>query len=313
MVSKEVLAVLGVVFLLAPVVFVSGCVGGGDLFSIFSSFGNQQVEVAPPDVLVVQNAQVIPNSPITADSPFTLTFQVVNIGETEQGAKEARNVNIFVYDWGKCHPQGTIDPDGKFYSGSPVKIYPGGGAELAQFKFKAPTNEELGYMAGKCTIRYAVLYQYDAYTTSDVVVISNERLEQVSKSGETLEINPVQTQSRGPLKISVDFEVNQPVSEGSVIPAIIKVRDEGSGMYEKVNAGDLEVDFSGMELIGGDCNPSLANEMPLIKKETPPIRCDLRVNSVEDIKTFNVKANILDYWYPLYGEMDVKVNPTYEA
>ncbi|UCG95616.1 MAG: hypothetical protein JSV92_01030 [archaeon] len=332
---KKVLPVLFVVFLLAPVIFVSGCAEGGDFQSIFSSItGEQQKVVAPKDVLLVEDIQVLPTPPITADSQFTIAFKVTNIGETQEGAKEARNVKVYAYDWGRCDPNPSSDQqilDDNSMTGlkdqesTNIRIYPGGGAELVEWEFTAPSNTELGRMEGKCPIRFKVLYDFDAYTTSDISIISRDRLIDASRAGETIAITPVQTQSRGPIKISVDFETNQPVDENLIVPAIIKVYDKGSGMYEKVPQNKLVVEFPedftiiscsppGWVSYSGSTVTNSVGNVSLIKGESPPIRCDLKLDSgvtITDIKTYNVRAKIEGYQYPLYEERDVAVKPTY--
>ncbi|UCG95615.1 MAG: hypothetical protein JSV92_01025 [archaeon] len=314
--------ILPVLFLVL-VIFVSGCAEGGDLQSIFSALSEEQeVVVAPKDALVIEDLRTIPDPPINADSDFTLTFQVVNIGETTEGSKEAKNVEVTVYDSGRCNIK---SPKTAF---SELDIYPGGGSELAEWDFTAPDNKKLGYMEGKCSIRFVVRYKYDAHTTSDISIISTERLNQASRTGETLTISPSQVQSRGPIKIRLDFEVTQPVDEKLTIPLIIKVYDQGSGMYDKVlPSTPLVIEFPpGLKVL--NCTPTnrisltgsssggytatSVSEISLIKGETPPIRCDLEVDEdINDIKTYFIKAKILNYEYPLYGEKSVTIIPTY--
>ena len=57
-------------------------------------------------------------------------------------------------------------------------------------------------------------------------------------------------------------------------------------------------------------------DIPLINKETPPIRCDLKLKdgvTINDLTTLTVRAKIVGYKYRIYGEKDVSINPTYEA
>jgi len=311
------------VALLAPVIFVSGCVEGGDLQSMLSSLtGEAETIVAPKDVLVITDLRTIPDPPINADSEFTLTLQLVNVGDTEEGSKEAKNVGATVYDWGNCSPTSSTTA----FSG--IDIYPGGGAERAEWSFRSPSNTDLGYMERKCAIRFFIKYDYDAQTTSEISIISSERLEQASRTGESIEVTPVQVQSRGPIKISMDVEVEQPVEESLVVPVIIKVHDQGSGMYDKVlPARPLVIEFpSGLRvlsctptrMISLGTNPSggytatSSSEIPLIKGESLPIRCDLELNeNIDDIKTYFINAKILNYEYNLYGEKSVTIVPRY--
>ena len=321
--SKNILTFFSAIFILTPILFVSGCVEGGGLDLGFLGIG-EQTTTAPKDVLVIQNLQVIPD-PVTANSPFTVIFQVVNVGDVTEGSKEARDVEAYAYDWGRCKPEGT-ETDGKVYAFKDEEIYPGGGAEVVELEFKAPTNEELGRMDGICPIRFKVSYTYDAYTTSDISVVSRDRMIEASRAGETITVTPHQTQSRGPIKIDVNFDVQQPIIEDLIAPVLIKVRDVGSGMYEKVPAEGLKVEFQkGLENkincygfgMKSDSDDGLiwvnGKDIPLIKGESPIIRCDIRTEglNIEDIKTYTVRAEIT-YQYPLYGEKIVNIKSTYE-
>ncbi len=320
---KEILSVLSIVFILSPVIFVSGCVEGGGMQSVFESLGIVETETvkAPTDVIVVEDIEVIPNPPVSAstettDSTFTISFIVTNIGLTDEGAKAAEDVYATVYDWGRCDEVDISNDIGG------ATIYPGGGAELVEWQFKAPTNEDLGRMEGKCPIRFKVEYEYDSYTTSDIAVIDHDRLINANRAGEKISITPVQTQSRGPLKIEMLFETQQPVDENLVIPAIIRIHDEGSGMYEEVPSGVFSVEFDN-GLTVNSCHPvnwinvvsdtEIVNDapIPLIKGVSPPIRCDLQSADISDIKTYKAVAKLEDYVYPLYEERMVTIKPTY--
>jgi len=346
---------------LLPIVFISGCVGSNGVFSAFNFISGEKEEiVAPNDVLLIDKVNVIPDPPIYADTPFTVNFQVMNVGKVSEGDKEARNVKATLYDWGLCHPTDKNGNELKLDYTSQViglenkTIYPGG-AELVEFYLKAPTNEELSRMENRCPLRFKVEYEFDAYTTSDLIVVSRERIVEASRSGETIHVTPLKTQSRGPLKIDIDFDTTQPVSSEIIVPTIIKVEDKGSGMYEKIPPGSLILKFpAGIEVLKEGtsfCQPSgwfesvdealdrirdtlpesklkefmskihspyegtvLINtkEIPLIKGETPVIRCSLRVtDEVKNIKTFTIMGEIKNYVYPLYHEEYVTVKPTY--
>jgi len=317
----KILSILG----LALIVFVSGCVEGQGLQSLFGSFG--ETKTAPSDVLLVDSMSVVPNPPITANSNFTIMFQVKNVGSAEEGTKEAKNVEVNLYDWGECKPTDTIISG---IGGSVVNdlntIYPGG-AEIVEWDFKAPTNQELGNMEGTCPIRFKVNYDYSAYTTSDLVLVSEKRLKQAAKSGETLTANPLQTQSRGPLKITIDVQADQPVRSDLTIPVIISVKDTGSGLYQYVPNDtdkslivkfpkDFDVSCDKMKETGQDNNKVIFKnnvKLDLIKGKSVPVRCDLTFNgNIEDMKTFNIIAE-MNYTYPLYGDLEVRVKPTYEG
>jgi len=302
------------------IVFISVCVEGQGLQGLFGSMG--ETKTAPNDVLLVDSMSVIPNPPITASSSFTITFQVKNIGSAEEGTEEAKNVEVVLYDWGECEPQEDHS------SGEVTKqlntIYPGG-AEIVDWNFKAPTNQELGNMEGTCPIRFKVNYSYSAYTTSDLVLVSEERLKQAAKSGETLTVNPLQTQSRGPIKISVDVQADQPVRSDLKIPVVITVRDTGSGLYQAVPNETLVVKFPSNFTVSCDKMNERGKKddkkiyknnrkLDLIKGKSVPVRCDMTFNgsSIEDMKTYNIIAE-MNYTYPLYSDTEVTIKPTYKG
>ena len=323
---KELLAV---VLLVSSIVFISGCVSGPGMEMIFGSMGEQKT--APTDVIKVQSLTVIPTQPITSNSNFEVSFQVINVGVAEEGDKAAKNVKVYIYDWGLCDP---IDKnENAIYSdeiigivGQPVDIYPGG-AEMVSQDFKTPTNEELGNMQGRCPIRFRVEYDYDAHTTTTLTLVSDDRLKEAARAGESLTTSSSTTKSRGPLKIDFSVDATQPIRSDSVIPVTIKVEDVGSGLYQQVGQNELVLSFPkefditcypDEWMSGVSTNGELKivrNEKPitLIKGTTPAIRCDLRYQgpAVTNMKTFTLRAD-MDYTYKVYGDTYVSIKPTYQ-
>jgi len=315
--------------LLIPIIFVSGCLQGPGMQMIFGSMGEEKE--APPDVLNIQSLAVIPNPPITSNSNFEVTFQVVNVGSAEQGDKVAKNVKAFIYDWGLCKPiddQENIIQDKEIpgIEGQPVDIYPGG-AEIISQNFRTPTNEELGNMQGRCPIRFRVEYDYDAHSTTTLTLISDKRLREAARAGETISVTPTTTKSRGPIKIDLSIDATQPIRSDMVIPVTIKVEDVGSGLYQQVDPNTLVISFpgdfdvtcypeewmSGAITVGSEKKVKNIKPITLVKGETPAIRCDLRYQGPEitNMKTFTVRAD-MDYTYKLYGDTSVSVKPTYQ-
>jgi len=317
-IQTKILSVFSILGLIL-IVFASGCVQGQGLEALFGSIG--ETKTAPSDVLLVKDMSLIPNPPIPASSNFTIMFQVKNIGSVEEGTKEAKNVKAVLYDWGECLPL-TESTNGEVVSDLGT-IYPGG-AELVKWNFKAPSNQEIGNMEGICPIRFKIKYSYSAYTTSDLVLVSEYRIEQAAKSGETLTASPLTSQSRGPIKISVDVQATQPVRSDLTIPVIIMVDDTGSGMYESVPNKTLVVKFpSEFEVNCDKMNKyhtegdklifKNTRELQLIKGKSVPVRCSLTYKgSIKDMKTFNIIAE-MNYTYPLCGETTVTIKPIVEA
>lgn len=318
--------------LLVPIIFISGCVQGPGMQMIFGSMGQQKE--APTDVLKTQSLAVIPNPPITSNSSFEVTFQVVNVGVAEQGDKVARDVKAYIYDWGLCKP---IDSNGNVIQEKEIRgfegrsIHPGiypGGAEIVSQDFKTPTNEELGNMEGSCPIRFRVEYGYDAHSTTTLTLISQSRLREAARAGGSVSVSPMTTRSRGPIKISLSVDATQPVRSDMVIPMTVRVEDVGSGLYQQVEPGTLVLTFPkdfdvtcypsewmGSPVAAGD-EQEVKNKasITLIQGQTPAIRCDLRhktPDSISNMKTFTIRAD-MNYVYKLYGDTTVSVKPTYQ-
>jgi hypothetical protein len=105
---KNIFQKYKMLFLLVAVIAVSGCViPGGDVFQgMFAPQRPATVEDSP-DLITVQNTNVIPSPPISADNGFTVSFEVKNNDEKE----EVKNVGVTNYDWGLC-TSGKAPPTG---------------------------------------------------------------------------------------------------------------------------------------------------------------------------------------------------------
>lgn len=224
--------------LLMFVVSVSGCIGGGDGFAGLMGTGAQE-EKAPNDILKIDNLKVVPSAPVRAGSDFSLSFQINNLNDRES----AQNVDYRLYDWGRC----DIKDDAS--GASPTsnefgQLFPGS-TKLVEWKFEAPTNEELGMVSGDCPLRFEVSYGSSAVTSSDAIVVSQDRMDQISRSGESLSVSPSEYQSRGPVKTDIEFPSSQPFLEGSSLPFTVTIGNKGSGEVANLLNKDICIQFKG--------------------------------------------------------------------
>src|SRR3990172_4672495 len=83
-------------FSLFAIIFVSACV---DLPGFGQ--GNVQTTELPPDIIIVQNMNTIPNPPVNAKDQFTVSFEVKN----QDDINEITNVGIQLFDYCLCSPQ----------------------------------------------------------------------------------------------------------------------------------------------------------------------------------------------------------------
>ncbi len=304
------------VFLVSMVVFISGCVEGGGLAGLMG-VGDQEVE-DPDDVLVVENRMVNPST-VNAENQFEFSFELTNLFEAES----ARDVEVRLYDSGMCDPIQGEDPqamDGR-------NIFEGA-TRVIEWSLQAPTNTELGNMAGSCPLKYYVKYRFDAYSRSDVYIMG----EDVSRDSDVASVSPTTSKARGPLKVDIDFSGQQPFRYGSPVPFQIRLRNAGDGDLDDLKPDDVSIllDHGETEIqLGEDkylaedddwetgCRSpvDLGDKFQFIDDRTPPISCRLYPGHYEDyfeepLTSSQIRVSVEDYEYTLDGEASVSIQPT---
>ncbi|RLJ02156.1 MAG: hypothetical protein DRP11_03360 [Candidatus Aenigmatarchaeota archaeon] len=254
-----------------------------------------------PEIIVIENLKVSPSPPIQAstpdfDSEFSISFNIVN----KDQEKEVDSLNVYAYDWGRCIPV-DVATEGVPYRMN--KMFPGETKSI-EWKFKAPTNEELGKVPRTCPIKFLVKYSYRAVALHDAVV---------AKDPESHQVSPNFSPANGPISIDIDFGSEQPFKSGTRVPFNVVFRNTGEGDIKEVPAGNIEISVEGLG--GWDMNTKCrfpGGTLPFIKKKTPPILCYFDAPPVDLLKTYTVRV-ALTYDYTIYGEMDVRVEPIYEG
>ncbi|RLJ02154.1 MAG: hypothetical protein DRP11_03350, partial [Candidatus Aenigmatarchaeota archaeon] len=280
-------------FLIILVLLVGGCVGGENLLLQ----GFQQEISYPSDVITVTDIKVIPDPPITAGDSFTLTFYVNNQDETY----EVEGVNVKLYDTGLC-TGGSDESIGTIF---PM------GTRTVKWNLQAPSNDKTGGLPVECPIRFGVEYTFDSSTVADVVVASRTHIEEMSRAGESIDVSPKETRSRGPLKIDVEFLNSQPFVSGTTVPFTITVINEGSGTFTGFPPDHMDITVDGSS-IKNDCHFPTDSDgnVPLINKKSPPIRCDFIAPSAETLITLTLKVS-LSYTYKIMNTVNVRIEPSY--
>ncbi len=260
--GKKTLNSALLLFLVVLVVAVSGCISN-------LGFGSQLVEVeAPNDVMVFQDNAVIPNPPVLTGDTFTTVFNIKNLDELEYG----EDVWLSLYDWGVCAPTSCIPGEssriaegttctGSEKNGTLVctagvtetigwkKIdfnslkssYSAGFGDISpqdiqhiECQFKVPTAEKIGGMNANCHVGYNMIYDFNGITTAELNVISNTKFQEMQRAGQATTVTPVQSKSRGPIKVDLSFGATQPVKTSATdntvkIPLYIKIENKGVG------------------------------------------------------------------------------------
>lgn len=190
--------------------------------------------------------------------------------------------------------------------------------ETMEWWFTAPTNAQIVNMPYTCPIRYKIEYGMTAKTQTEVTVVDEAKLRELQRSGQYQQVTPKQNVYMGPVKIFFEFGLPQPVKEGDVLPLFITVEDKGSGRITgggNIATGNLKIKLpSGFTVkscdkFSGTTELTNTQQIPVIKKKSPQLRCAVQVPSVTDLRTYYIQAE-LTYVYELDYQQDVQINPT---
>lgn len=287
------------------VVLLMGCVQ----FSNFNTLlgGAAQEESKPEDVLLIKDLLVIPKSPVTAGSEFTLTYQVNSV-LTAPGSKEIDGATAEAYDSGRCKASEAKKSLGKLFPGS---------TEIVSWKFTTPSNSDLGGLEAACNVRFKISYKYDALSVIDATIVSKEKYEKSQRAGETLSVIPKIQKGAGPVKINIGYDrTAQPFIAGSNVPVSIVIQDLGKGLLNGVEKDKIKVSFEDGTKIDCDYPTSKigSKEMiPLIKKVSPPIKCSFKAPDTQDTRSLFLRVEIPQYDYELHDSARIDVKPAFEG
>ncbi|MFH7909563.1 MAG: hypothetical protein QXY29_00950, partial [Candidatus Aenigmatarchaeota archaeon] len=301
--------------LLIGIVAISGCVGGPDIFR--GIFGPSQPAVEQtPDLLIFSSAGIVPNPPISAGNDFTVWVELKN--QAEPGTPDVKDVKFKIYDYGVCKSNSELEKSYDTFSAGQI--------ERIENEFKAPSNNEIGFIEADCPIRYYVSYITSARSQDDFDIISKERLQELQRLGESPSWkDQPQYVGIGPVKIYFNWKTLGPVEENKTIQFSIQVVDKGNGVFDKVENRTLFLEVpvewkneTGNALIqdGKVCNNkfriletgdifaklTINQDIKLINKQTPEIVCTFKAPEIEEPeKSYIIKAYIDNYEYKLYG------------
>jgi hypothetical protein len=304
------------------ILLVSGCTMPFDLGGIIPGMEGSKVNKteASPDLIVIQDINVIPTPPISAGDEFSVSFQMKNQDEIN----ELKGVGYILFDYGLCKPLSS-GTEGIIQHFSPLAT------EFKEWSFAAPTNNEIAYLPNKCPIRFKINYTFDSTSQIDVNVISKDRLTQLQRAGNPPSFTPSLSVGSGPVKIYLSFGTSLPVRNESSLPIFITVEDKGVGLLREIPGGSdksliLKVPStftkaSCDKFDDGVVDPSDSNyiiyknkdAIQIIKKTSPQIKCTFKtptsanINNLE--KTYFITAR-LQYDYEISGETIVNIKPT---
>jgi len=294
-----------IILTLVLITFISGCTIPDVLKQVMPGFEEQEVKELPPDIITIQNLNVIPTPPINAEDQFSVSFIVKN----QDDINDVDNVEYNLFDTGLCNltADSTNRNQGSLNTLVPLQ------EEFIEWDLKAPTNDQIAQISTRCPIRFKIDYDFISRSQIDVVVIDEERLKELQRSGEGATFTPTLTVGRGPVKIYLSFGASLPLKEGNTLPLYLMVEDKGNGLFGQIEEGTLTIEATGFSVVEGNKNfKNLVNNatIPLIRKKTPQMRFVLKpTGDIAVEKTFYITAS-LNYRYSLSGETEVAIKPT---
>lgn len=312
---------LGLLLAVFSIVMIAGCVGGNPFQSLFGGPG--EVREAPSDIIIAQNENVVPPSPVLAGDEFTVSFEVKNIDDINP----VPDVGVGLYDWGLCDDSrltaGGWTKTGSTYVQTLGKMGPGQSKPL-DLTLIAPSAKLLGNLPGRCPVKYKVTYSFTASTSTSAEAISKTRWTDLQAAGQTPTFTPTTDIGRGPIKIYMAPVGALPARTGSTLYVSIQVQNKGTGTYLRVPKGGLSfrapeswtlADACGGDFTetGSETNYTIYANTRVIDlvgadKKTYEMRCGFTMPDVQETKDYFLFAS-LPYTYDMIREIDVDVNP----
>lgn len=206
------------------ILLVSGCAGLPDIFSGLIPGAGDKVNKTElsPDLIVIQNINVIPAPPISAGDQFSVSFDIKNQDEI----KDVK-IDYSLFDMGLCSYTTSQSS-----TTATIKLFPLQ-TEFVEWTFNSPSNDEIAYLPNKCPIRFKVNYTFDATSQIDVDIISAARLTQLQRAGTPPSFVPSLSVGIGPVKIYLSFGASLPARDNSSLPIFIIVEDKGTGLGDR--------------------------------------------------------------------------------
>ena len=286
------------------IVLISGCTIPGGLIPGTGPTTKEQ----SPDLVIVQNLNVIPAPPINAGDQFSISFEIKNQDEVVS----VDDVSYNLFDKGKCTVKLSGDEE---VTTTPFSLDPLQ-SEFREWTFKAPSSDDIGHLSVTCPMRFMVTYTHTATSQIDIDVINNDRLSQLQKAGQTPSFTPTLTIGSGPIKTYFDFGASMPVRNETTLPIYITVEDKGTGLLENIKDGKLTITFpTGFTV--SDCTKFIctgvvcknSGDIQMIRKKSPQIRCSITTPAETIEKTYYIRAD-LEYTYNIVQEASVEIKPT---
>ena len=288
-----------VIILLILTVLISGCVGGGDVFSFMG------LDIGPKEAIYTasENLQVeteaVPDE-IYGGEDTTIFFDIYNRGNTT-----VKDINLEMTDWGDFEPQGETRKH--------IDEMKEGDTETWKCKF----NSKEVYNERTITLRYELSYNSNSTSMYDVAMMSEEEYTRLKRGGGLEGINLFYYKTKTPVEIDLSISREQPLFEGSEFYLYVQLNDVGKGVVDSIAPGNLVlyypsdiIKFEGSnDFTGGNGKLVLSRPLKFTKKQTKKIACKFTVKdniNIRETGQFKAETN---YIYTYHKTISVKVKP----
>jgi len=247
------------------IVMLSGCTNNIDLpnnfelpigqkfyCSVIADCNVEEKNVEIPDVIVIKDVKVLPivENRVKPNSSIDVLVTLENKDSENPITIEDIRINpgIFNCKCPSCNCSDTSKP----------RINPG---QIKTFNFKLRAPDVEGTLALSATLEVSVKYSYKSMRKASITFISEDVFKQYIESDKKVPISIINVPSDGPVELYLDIsKIYQPVildSEKSY-QIYLEIRNKGSGEIEKIESGDLTLEFEDMEL--EDCSDEFDGE-----------------------------------------------------
>ncbi len=331
--------------LIIPILLVSGCIE----CETFLGYPKCPEPESTDNGLVFKDVKILPGNDIYDDTTITITGRIVN----EEVGEDIEGVKLTLVDWcqdifdlgtyivsttnGKQKSEfKPVSPTIEYFEYEEQDVYtktknyiPKLGSYYFSFTLK-PKNKELIVIKApeECRIKLKLEYEFNAYTSFYVPVLSKNEYNRRKKGSEFSKKSLKYEQTKGPVKIYVNSLSLLPIESGSdlILSFVVKNIKSGTMFPDSVcvsneytkNYND-EIYFSGLKINCMKMKPKFnkacdaligVGEFCIQKKQTFPIKYILKHDDdLKDApeKIYKLEVSIENYKYEVRHEEMIKI------
>jgi hypothetical protein len=238
------------ILLLSFVVFIAGCTQIPDFGDIEIDVNPVVTDVGPRNIIVVNNINTIPTSPVLPDDNVDFSFIIENVDEDNT----VSGLSVDLFDAG-----GFYNTNGNLCNVAgcpPIKTpnsqIPPGGQIPVDYIIKSPTEADILGLSTDYELRFSVEYDYTAKSTHRPVIVNLAEIKALQRAGQKVSVDAPTSVGNGPVKINLGLKTREFILTDNQATFEVVVEHLGADRIKnnKINAKQLEITIVGL----GDCN-----------------------------------------------------------